>query len=188
MKRNNNETNGYQRRRHLFLECFLNPGIRKISILFGTVFGIATALVGILFHMSAGWALGLVTGAVSALLLSVTLTLMLWREETRYDRIISAIPGQVLDVYEVLLAVRGGRQAGRIVLTADSIILLSLSRGNHRMELTRRDVRTIGTQGDGRNILIFLDETRYISVYPLEPEKLFRRLSDEGWADIRRDV
>ena len=185
---NNKENELIQSRANRFLDCFQNPGIRKLSTFGGLLAGVVAATFGWMSGLYIGWAVGLIAGAMTALTLSLLLTGLLWREEARYDRIFRSIPQTILAEYDIMLAAREGKLPGRMVLTKDSIILLSLSRGTYRMELGREDVRTIREAEEGRNLLIMLDETKFISVYPMEPEALFRRLSDEGWADSRREV
>lgn len=194
MKRND-ETQSNQEEHYIpgraerFLDCFQNPGVRKLATVGGVLVGVLAALLGWLSGRYIGWAVGLVAGAGTALAISMTLTGILWREEARYIRIFRSIPQTILAEYDILLGTRDGKRPGRMVLTADSIILLSLSKGNNdRMELSREDVREVRRQDADRNLLLMLDETKFISVYPVDPDALYRRLSDEGWADSRREA
>ena len=155
-----------------FSDYFLTPGVRTIAVLFGLLAG-GTA------KLFAAWQYALLVGACAALAFSLIVPLLLWRAEAPYRRIKATIKQPFLIDERVRFTVRGGSVGGYFILTGDSIVLLSVERGDQRMELSRDDIKSLVPEET--SIRIFLNNTQYVSVITAAVEEIYEILEREGW-------
>lgn len=157
-----------------YSDYYFAPGVRIRAILFGVLSG---AIVWFLF----GWQFGVLAGAVGALLHSFLLPLVLYREDLPYIRLKDTLPKPFLIDTRVRFTVKDGTVGGFFVLTEKSMIFLSLERGNHRLELSRQDVRSVKCNEDF-TISIFLNDKQFVRVMSATTEEILEILRENGWS------
>lgn len=157
-----------------YSDYYFSTGVRIRAILFGVLSG---AIVWFLL----GWQWGVLFGAIGALLHSFILPLMLYREDLPYIRLKNTLPKPFLIDARVRFTVKDGTVGGFFVLTDHSMIFLSLERGNHRLELSRKDVRSVIGNEDF-TISIFLNDTQFIRVMSTATEEMLDILRQNGWS------
>ena len=156
-----------------YSDYFHARGIRITSVFYG-------ALVGLTIGMFTNWQYGLLGGAVVSLLASFVLPLRLYLEEKPYVRIKKTMNPPFLLDQRVRFTVRGGTVGGYFILTQTSMILLSLERGDHRLELKPTDVKSI-RMGEDMTISIFLNEKQFIRVISGDCKEIYGVLRENGW-------
>ena len=156
-----------------FSDYFFAPAGRMIGILIGTLIGGVCAIF-------LWWPYALLIGAAAALLVAVILPFIAYREELPYTRVKETLRKPFLLDRRVRFTVRNGTVGGYFILTEESIVLLSLEQGNHRMELSRSDVKSIQL-GEDYSIRIFLNNTKYIRVISAACEEMYSTLRENGW-------
>lgn len=156
-----------------FLDFYLSSGTRTLSIFIGTLVGLVTSLF-------TDWKIGTLTGACVVILASVVIPIMLYREERPYTKAKEAINQPFLIDERVRFTVKEGTVGGYFLLTDDKLILLSMDKGEHRLELTR-DAITSVILGDQITLSIFLNQKQYIRVISGVCEEMYGVLSREGW-------
>jgi len=164
-----------------FSNYFHSPAVRVSASVIGIFIGASVALAGTLTGWYTGWIWGVLAGAGTALILTVAIPLAVWRADAPYRRIKSTIKPPLLLDQPVRFIVKNGLLSGYLVLTKDSIVLLSLDRGDHRMELSRDDVKSILLGEDDNAISIFLNNTQYIRIFSAACEEIFETFEREGW-------
>ncbi len=158
-----------------FSDYFSTPGVRILSVFFGLIAGLAVGLF-------TGWQIGVLTGACVTLVASLILPVMLYRADLPYLRIKRTIKDKFLFDERVRFAVRNGRSMGGFfILTERSIILLSLERGNHRLDLARGEIRSVVMEEDRYSMKIFLNDKQFILVVSGVCEELYGILRENGW-------
>ena len=155
-----------------FANYFFAPGVRMLA----TFFGLAVGGVAGLF---AKWQYGVLAGAGVALFCSLVIPLLLWRADAPYRRVKATLKQPFLIDERVRFTVRNGTVGGFFILTEQSIILLSLERGDQRMEITREDVKSLSVEST--TVRIFLDQTKYVGVISAFSEQIYEVLEREGW-------
>ena len=156
-----------------FLDFYLSSGTRTVSVFIGTLVGLVTALF-------TDWMIGTLTGACVVILASVIVPLVLYREERPYNAAKEAIDQPFLIDERVRFSIRDGSVGGYFLLTDDRLILLSLDKGEHRLELTRESVQSV-ILGDAVTLNIFLNQKQYIRVISGVCEEMYDVLTREGW-------
>ena len=156
-----------------FLDFYLSSGTRTLSIFIGTLVGLVTSLF-------TDWKIGTLTGACVVILASVVIPIMLYREERPYTKAKAAINQPFLIDERVRFTVKEGTVGGYFLLTDDKLILLSMDKGEHRLELTR-DAITSVILGDQITLSIFLNQKQYVRVISGVCEEMYGVLSREGW-------
>ena len=156
-----------------FLDFYLSSGTRTMSTLIGTVAGLVTALF-------AGWEIGVIVGASVVIVASVVIPILLYREEKPYTKAKEAIKQPFLIDERVRFTVKDGTVGGYFLLTDDQLILLSLDKGEHRLELTRENVTSV-ILGDQITLNIFLNQKQYIRVISGVCHEMYDVLTREGW-------
>lgn len=162
-----------------FSNYFLSPVVRLLSLIGGILVGGAVAVYGLISKQFTGWIWGLLVGAGMAVLLSVFIPLRLWIAEAPYRRAKENLPQPLLWEQPVRFTVPGGVVNGYLILTKQSLILLSFERGEQRMDLPREEVQSIILEEDG--IRIFLNDTKFISFSAIHAEQIYELLRREGW-------
>lgn len=156
-----------------FSDFFQNPRFRILSLVFGTL----TALPLLIFLP---WQLAFCAGAAVMLISSVALPIAAYREELAYQKIKDTIKAPFLFDERVHFTVKNGAIGGRLILTESSLILLSMEKGRHLLELNRAQVKRVVVD-DGMTISIFISNTQFIQVFSGAYEELSRMLFDNGW-------
>lgn len=156
-----------------FSDYFLAPGVRILSAIIGIPVGIIT-------WIFTDWRFGILVGASVALILSVAVPCLLFWEDRPYNRIKKTLAKPFLFDQRVRFTVSGGTVGGYFILTDQSIIFLSVERGNHRLELSRTDVKSI-VLGEDSTISFFLNNTQFVKVISAISEDLFYILRENGW-------
>ena len=125
-----------------FSDYLFSPAARRSAIRYG-IFS------GILFGIGYGWRIGLLTGAVMALIASVFNPLVSYLQDLPYNRIKKSFTVPILIDKRVHFTVQKGFVRGMFLLTADQqIVFLSVDRGEHRLELSRAEIREIKRSDD----------------------------------------
>lgn len=155
--------------------------MHTLAVMIGAFIGVAVAGVGMLTGLYVGWAWGLLFGAGVALALSVVFPFMLWIGDAPYRRVIAEIGEPIVYRHPVRFAIRGGSLNGYIVLTEKCIALISLDGGDHRMSLTRDDVKSVKFSEAKNAVSLFLDATKFILITSTASAELFEVLCREGW-------
>ncbi len=158
-----------------FSDYFSTPGVRILSVFFGLI-------AGLLVGLFTGWQIGVLTGACVTLVASILLPVLLYRADLPYLKIKRTIEEKFVFDERVRFAVRGGRSVGGFfILTEKSIILLSMERGTHRLDLKREEIRSISMEEDRYSMKIFLNEKQFILVASGVCEELYGILCENGW-------
>ena len=156
-----------------FSECFFAPGVRPLSVILGVILGGVTAVF-------TGWEFGVLIGASSAIAFSLVIPVFVYRREIPYNKIKKTLEQPFLFDEWVHFTIRNGSVGGYFVLTEKSMIFLSFEQGDHRMELARKDVKSV-IQGEDSSIRVFLDDQRFIRVISTCCEEMIRILRENGW-------
>ena len=162
-----------------FSNYFHSPVVKILSLIGGLFTGVAVALYGIFTGAFVGWLWGVLIGAVTALVLSILIPLRFWSAAAPYRRIRESLPQPILLECPVRFSVPGGEVTGYLLLTGQSMVLLSFERGEQRMELSREDIRSIVLEEEG--IRIFLNNTKFVSFSAINAEQIYQLLRREGW-------
>ena len=158
-----------------FIDYFQAPGARVLAVFLGIL--IAAAV-----YFFADWRLALLCGASVALILSLLLPIVFYRIDILYQRIKKTILQPLLVDERVRFTVKGGKTLGGFfVLTEQSMILLSLEDGDHRLELSREDVKSVILAQDRYSIRIFLNDTQFIEVLSGVYQELYDILLENNW-------
>ena len=156
-------------------DYFHARGIRTTSLFFGGVSGLMTGIV-------TNWQYGVLCGAIVALLSSFILPWRLYLADKPYARIKEKMGVRFLFDERVRFTVRGGTVGGYFILTDNSLVFLSLERGEHRLELSREDVQKIDL-GENMTISIFLNDKQFIRVVSGDCEEMYEVLRENGWTE-----
>ncbi len=157
-----------------FSQIFRLPHLRFFSV----VFGLLTGLPLLLFTP---WQVAVVTGASVTLVASLVLPLMVYREEKAYQRIKNTISDPHLLDERVRFTVRDGSIGGYMILTPQKLILLSLDKGQHRLELDREQIKRIIASDENRSLTIFISNTQFVRVFFATFERTCQVLNENGW-------
>ncbi|MBR3894903.1 MAG: hypothetical protein IKJ35_07135 [Clostridia bacterium] len=156
-----------------FSDYYLAPGVRKLSLFYG-------AALGLLVGFFVGWQIGVLAGAGTALVCSFAIPISAYLQDRPYEKIKQTLARPFLIDERVYFTVKDGTVKGFFILTPESIVLLSLDRGNHRLELSRVDVRCI-TCEDGVAVSVFLNEKQFVRVISGGSEEICEILRENGW-------
>ena len=156
-----------------FSDYFHARGVRIVSLLFGGMVGLSTGLF-------TGWRIGVLAGAITAVLASLILPIRLYREDKPYLRIKEKINLPMLFDERVRFTIRNGTVGGYFILTQESMIFLSLENGDHRLELSRSDVQAIKL-GENMTISIYLNNKQFIRVITGSCDQIYDILLENGW-------
>lgn len=159
-----------------FGDYFGSAGSRILSV-------VAGLLVGIVLSMFFGWQIGTLAGACTVLLMSVLLPILVFRADIPYVKIKKTIPAPFLFDERVRFTVRNGRTVGGFfVLTEKTMVFLSIEQGNHRLELSREDVKSIVLEEEQYSIRIFLNDKQFIQVVSGVCTEMFEILREQNWS------
>ena len=148
-------------------------GVRTISTALGL-------LVGSTVSLFTSWHYGVLSGAVVALLASFVIPLRLYLSDRPYEKLKQTIGDSFLIDERVRFTVRDGMVGGFFLLTAHTMIFLSLEQGNHRLELSREDVKSIEL-GENLTISVFLNDKQFVRLLSGNCEDIYRILQENGW-------
>ncbi len=162
-----------------FSNYFFSPVVRILALIGGALTGGAVAVYGIFTGRFTPWVWGVLFGAGAALLLSFILPLRFWIGDAPYRRVKETLPQPFLLEHPVRFTVPGGSVNGYLILTQQSIVLLSFERGEQRMELAREDIQSIVLEEN--EIRINLNNTKFVSFSAVNPEQIYQLLRREGW-------
>ena len=162
-----------------FSDYYLSSGARITALFFG---GIAAITVNVLL----GWKLGILTGCFVALIASVVVPWMLYRKDLPYTRVKQTLKQPFLFDERVRFTVRGGTVGGFFVLTEQSMIFLSMEKGEHRLELSRSDVQSVTLRQD-MTVCIYLNDRQFIRLISGACEEICEVLRQNGWAVTHYD-
>jgi len=157
-----------------FSDYFHAPGVRTLAFLFGVFMGLPA-----LIFM--GWKIGVLVCAVVTVVSSVILPIRLYRADLPYNRVKKTIAESFLFDQRVRFTVRNGTVGGRFLLTQKSMIFLSFEQGEHRLELSRDDVKSVEL-GENMTISIFLSDKQFVRVISGDCEAIYDILRDNQWA------
>ncbi len=157
-----------------FSDYFHAPGVRLLSFLFGVFTGLPIAIF-------MDWKYGILVCAVVTVLASFILPIRLWRAELPYNKIKSTISDSFLFDLRVRFTIRNGTVGGHFLLTQKSMIFLSFEQGEHRLELSRDDVKAVEL-GENMTISIFLNDKQFVRVISGECEEIYEILRDNQWS------
>jgi len=156
-----------------FSDYYLAVGVRKTSLFYG-------AVLGLLVGFFSSWQIGVLVGAGVAFICSFLLPITAYLQDRPYEKIKQTLAKPFLIDERVYFTVKDGTVKGFFILTRESIVLLSLDRGNHRLELSRADVRAI-TCEDGVTVSVFLNEKQFVRVISGGCEEICEILRENGW-------
>ncbi len=157
-----------------YSELLRMPHFRMLSVVFG-------ALTGAPLLFFAPWQLALLAGAVVTLLASFILPFMAYKEERAYQKLKNTIASPHLLDERVSFTVRGGSIGGHMILTDKKLILLSLEKGEHRLELDQKEVKRIVASDENRSLTIYISNTQFVRVFSLSFDKTCQVLAENGW-------
>ena len=156
-----------------FTDYLFSPQARRSAIKYGLFTG---ALIGIGY----GWKFGLLTGAVMAFLASFFSPLVAYLQDLPYIRIKKTFKTPILIDKRVHFTVQKGIVRGMFLLTAEQIVFLSVDRGEHRLELSRTEIREI-KRSDEMTISFFVNDTQFVRLISGECEEIVDTLLQNGW-------
>lgn len=157
-------------------DFFRLPQVRILSVIFGMFCGFP-----LLFIVD--WKYAVLVGASATLLTSLILPLVLYREEKAYRKIKSRLPQPFVLDERVRFTIKDGSIGGYLVLTDSSLILLSLEKGTHRLELKRSQIQKIVVGNEMTTISIYLNNTQFVQVFSTACEEMHRVLLENGWGN-----
>lgn len=170
-----NEQNEQNDNRLHFGDYFSAPGVRMLSVIVGLLLG------GVIGFFT-GWQIGILSGAVTVLVVSVVLPIFLYRADVPYEKIKQTLAGPFLFDERVRFSVRGGKTVGGFfILTEKTMVFLSLEQGNHRLELSREDVKSVVLDEEQFSIKIFLNNTQFIQVVSGVCQEMYGILRENNW-------
>ena len=156
-----------------FKDYLFAPGVRPVSIGLGCLIGSAVALF-------TDFTLGAFVGAVTVLVAAFAIPVIAFLQELPYNKMKKALQGPFVFDERVQFTSKGGNVSGYFILTDHRMIFLSLEKGEHCMELSREDVRSI--RSDERYcIKIYLNEKEFVRVQTPISEEMLRVLTEKGW-------
>ena len=156
-----------------FSDYFHAPGVRFLAFLFGV-------FVGLPIFILMGWKFGVLTCAIVTVLASVILPIRLYRADLPYNRVKNTIAESFLFDLRVRFTVRNGTVGGHFLLTQKSMIFLSFEHGEHRLELSRDDVKAVEL-GENMTLSIFLNDKQFVRVISGECEEIYDILRENQW-------
>lgn len=156
-----------------FFDYLFSPAARRSAIKYGL-------FTGVLFGIGYGVKIGLLTGAVMALFMSVFQPIVAYLQDIPYIRIKKALPTPILIDKRVHFTVQKGFVNGVFLLTADQVIFLSMARGEHRLELSRTEIKEI-KQTDEMTISFFVNDTQFVRLLSRDCEEIVDTLLQNGW-------
>ena len=156
-----------------FLDFYLSSGTRTLSVIVGVIVGAITSLI-------TDWRIGTLVGACVVLVASVVIPVILYCEERPYNKEKAEIKQPFLIDERVRFTVKEGTVGGYFLLTDKQLILLSMDKGEHRLELTRENITSV-VLGDPVTLSIFLNQKQYIRVISGVCQEMFEVLQREGW-------
>ena len=159
-----------------FSDFYFAPISRVIAGFLGVMSGLA---VGLFF----GWQIGVLAGAGVALVSSVLVPLKVYMEERPYLRIKESLQEKILLDRRVHFTVQGGTMGGYFILTASTIIFLSMEDGEHRLEFARDDVQSITVSRD-MSIRVALNDKQFVRMVAVPVDDIGRVLLENGWSVI----
>ena len=154
-------------------DYFLMRGVRTVSVVFGLLIGSTVSLF-------TDWLYGVLAGAVVAFLASFVIPLRLYLADRPYENLKKTIGDSFLVDERVRFTVRDGMVGGFFLLTAHTMIFLSLEQGDHRLELSRKDVKSI-VLGENMTISVFLNDKQFVRLISGNCEDIYRILEENGW-------
>lgn len=158
-----------------FSDYFFETGVRIRAVMSGLMTG---SMIGLLLG---NWQYGVLTGAIVTLLYSLILPVILYRADLPYLRLKDKLQKPFLIDARVRFTVKDGSVGGFFVLTDRAMIFLSLERGDHRLELSKTDVKSV-IRNDDMTISIFLNNTQFVRVMSATTEEIFQVLRENGWS------
>ncbi|MBQ5833953.1 MAG: hypothetical protein IIW36_03985 [Clostridia bacterium] len=158
-----------------FSEYFFDTSVRVRAVLSGLMTG---CLIGLLLE---SWQYGVLAGAIVTLLYSLILPVLLYRADLPYLRLKDTLPKPFLIDARVRFTVKDGSVGGFFILTDRTMIFLSAERGNHRLELSRSDVKSV-IRNDDLTMSIFLNQTQFVRVMSVTTEEILQTLRENGWS------
>ena len=156
-----------------FLDFYLSSGTRTVSLFIGTVVGLITSFFN-------DWKIGTLVGGCAVILASVIIPIIMYHEEKPYNKAKTAINQPFLIDERVRFTVKEGTVGGYFLLTEEKLILLSMDKGEHRLELTRDAIKSV-ILGDTVTLSIFLDQKQYIRIISGVCDEMYQVLEREGW-------
>ena len=156
-----------------FKDYLLAPGVRPLSIGLGCLIGGATALF-------TDWTWGAFVGAIAVLVAALAIPLIVFLQEMPYNRLKKSLPQPFLLDQRVQFTAKGGNVSGYFILTDDRMIFLSMEKGEHQMELSRNEVKSI--RSDERFCIhIYLSEKEFVRIQTPVSEEILKVLTEKGW-------
>ena len=161
-----------------FSDYYLAPASRTVAAILGILTGFATGLF-------LGWQYGALIGCGTAILASVIVPWRVYLEERPYFRIKETIQGPFLIDKRVRFSIKGGSVGGYFILTQESMIFLSLDKGEHRLEFSRKDVSYVAI-GNDMTIRVYLNEKQFVRIVSDMIDEMGDVLRANGWL-VRTD-
>ena len=156
-----------------FLDYLFSPKARRSAIKYGV-------FTGALFGIGYGWKLGVLSGAIMALVMSVVQPIVSYLQDLPYIRLKKDLTTPLLIDKRVHFTVQKGFVNGMFLMTEDRLIFLSMARGEHRLELLRTEIREI-KRTDEMTISFFVNETQFVRLISGECEEIVDTLLQNGW-------
>lgn len=156
-----------------FSDCFFSPAKRRVAVLLGII-------AFVLFLLFFTPQIALLAGAVTTLVSSVILPVITYAELRPYDKIRKTIQQPFLTEQRVRFTVKGGTVGGFMILTEGSVYFLSMEKGKHVLELTRKDITALCLDED-YSIRFFINNNQYVRVLSARSQELYQLLLQHGW-------
>ena len=155
-------------------DYFRLPHVRIIS----TVIGILCAVPLLLFF---DWRYAVLVGAGITLLTSLVMPILLYREDRGYQKIKKTMEQPFMIDERVRFTIQNGSIGGYFLLTEKSLILLSLEKGKHRLELERTQIEKIVVGEEQISLRIYINKTQFIQVFSGACQEMYQVLLENGW-------
>lgn len=156
-----------------FSDYLFSSAARRSAIKYGL-------FTGVLFGIGYGWRAGLLWGAIMTLLMSVISPIVAYLQDLPYIRFKKALHSSILIDKRVLFTIKKGVVKGIFLLTAEQIVFLSMERGEHRLELSRTEIREI-KRSDETTISFFINDKQFVRLISGECEEIVDTLLQNGW-------
>lgn len=157
-----------------FSDYYFAPASRTVAAILGILTGCGTGLF-------LGWQYGALIGCGTAILASVVVPWRVYCEERPYLRIKETLKGPFLIDKRVRFSIKGGSVGGYFILTAESMIFLSMDKGEHRLEFSRDDVSYVAL-GNDMSLRVYLNEKQFVRVVSDAIDEMGDVLRANGWS------
>ena len=137
----------------------------------------------IAFELASDQLIALISGAISSIIISITVPLAFYYADRKYNLLKKEIGDKIVLDERVGYVVGQEIKRGFMVTTKNSLFVISSDNNKPvKFEIKRSDIKKISISDDVF-LNIFLDYDKCIRIFSSDCEKLLEKLSKEGFAN-----